>query len=97
MLFESSNLLYLFCMCLIIFRDDYKVIRQQIIDMVLATEMTKHFEHLSKFVSSANAISTENEREMSMVRKFILSVTIISNTKIVVNDEDSMCAGELSL
>ena len=28
--------------------------RQQVIDMVLATEMTKHFEHLNKFVSSCN-------------------------------------------
>ncbi|CAL8088263.1 unnamed protein product [Orchesella dallaii] len=29
----------------------YKVVRQSVIDMVLATEMTKHFEHLSKFVN----------------------------------------------
>ncbi len=32
--------------------------RQQIIDMVLATEMTKHFEHLNKFVSSCIKPST---------------------------------------
>lgn len=31
--------------------DMYKVVRQSIIDMVLATEMTKHFEHMSKFVN----------------------------------------------
>lgn len=31
--------------------DDYKIIRANIIDMILATEMTKHFDHLSKFVS----------------------------------------------
>lgn len=31
-------------------RDTYKDVRQSIIDMVLATEMTKHFEHLSKFI-----------------------------------------------
>lgn len=29
----------------------YKLVRQSVIDMVLATEMTKHFEHLSKFVN----------------------------------------------
>lgn len=29
----------------------YKIVRQSVIDMVLATEMTKHFEHLSKFVN----------------------------------------------
>ncbi|XP_070543664.1 high affinity cAMP-specific and IBMX-insensitive 3',5'-cyclic phosphodiesterase 8B-like isoform X3 [Ptychodera flava] len=33
-------------------RDDYRQIRQTIIDMVLATEMVRHFEHLSKFVNS---------------------------------------------
>lgn len=32
-------------------RENYKVIRQSIIDMVLATEMTKHFEHLTKFIN----------------------------------------------
>lgn len=29
----------------------YKMARQIIIDMILATEMTRHFEHLAKFVS----------------------------------------------
>lgn len=29
----------------------YREVRQSIVDMVLATEMTKHFEHLSKFVN----------------------------------------------
>ncbi|XP_066274892.1 high affinity cAMP-specific and IBMX-insensitive 3',5'-cyclic phosphodiesterase 8B-like isoform X2 [Branchiostoma lanceolatum] len=33
-------------------RDDYRMLRQQIIDMILATEMTRHFEHLSKFANS---------------------------------------------
>ncbi|XP_008560704.1 high affinity cAMP-specific and IBMX-insensitive 3',5'-cyclic phosphodiesterase 8 isoform X1 [Microplitis demolitor] len=32
-------------------RETYKTIRQNIIDMILATEMTKHFEHLAKFVN----------------------------------------------
>lgn len=32
-------------------RDTYREVRQSIIDMVLATEMTKHFEHLTKFIS----------------------------------------------
>jgi high affinity cAMP-specific and IBMX-insensitive 3',5'-cyclic phosphodiesterase 8 len=31
-------------------RDIYRDVRQSIIDMVLATEMTKHFEHISKFI-----------------------------------------------
>ncbi|XP_060013850.1 high affinity cAMP-specific and IBMX-insensitive 3',5'-cyclic phosphodiesterase 8A isoform X6 [Lagenorhynchus albirostris] len=35
-------------------RNDYRMLRQSIIDMVLATEMTKHFEHVNKFVNSIN-------------------------------------------
>lgn len=31
--------------------DIYKSMRNIIIDMILATEMTRHFEHLAKFVS----------------------------------------------
>lgn len=36
------------------FRNEYRTLRQAIIDMVLATEMTKHFEHVNKFVNSIN-------------------------------------------
>ncbi|KAK3725691.1 hypothetical protein RRG08_043106 [Elysia crispata] len=32
--------------------DDYKAVRHSIIDMVLATDMKQHFEHLSKFTTS---------------------------------------------
>uniref|UniRef100_A0A3B4BX52 Phosphodiesterase n=1 Tax=Pygocentrus nattereri TaxID=42514 RepID=A0A3B4BX52_PYGNA len=35
-------------------RNEYRSLRQAIIDMVLATEMTKHFEHVNKFVNSIN-------------------------------------------
>lgn len=42
-------------------RDTYKVTRQSIIDMVLATEMTKHFEHLAKFVSVFNTPSPSSQ------------------------------------
>ena len=35
-------------------RDDYRSLRQSIVDMVLATEMKQHFEHLSKFINSIN-------------------------------------------
>ncbi|XP_054368509.1 high affinity cAMP-specific and IBMX-insensitive 3',5'-cyclic phosphodiesterase 8B isoform X10 [Mirounga angustirostris] len=35
-------------------RTHYRTLRQAIIDMVLATEMTKHFEHVNKFVNSIN-------------------------------------------
>lgn len=32
-------------------KETYKSARSTIIDMILATEMTRHFEHLAKFVS----------------------------------------------
>ncbi|XP_044008937.1 high affinity cAMP-specific and IBMX-insensitive 3',5'-cyclic phosphodiesterase 8 isoform X3 [Aphidius gifuensis] len=32
-------------------RETYKLVRQNVVDMILATEMTKHFEHLAKFVN----------------------------------------------
>ncbi|XP_076620125.1 phosphodiesterase 8 isoform X1 [Colletes latitarsis] len=32
-------------------RDTYKLVRQNVIDMILATEMTKHFEYLAKFMN----------------------------------------------
>ncbi|XP_048829020.1 high affinity cAMP-specific and IBMX-insensitive 3',5'-cyclic phosphodiesterase 8A-like [Brienomyrus brachyistius] len=35
-------------------RTEYRTLRQAVIDMVLATEMTKHFEHVNKFVNSIN-------------------------------------------
>lgn len=42
-------------MCIVVRdRNDYRTLRQGIIDMVLATEMTKHFEHVNKFVNSIN-------------------------------------------
>ncbi|XP_051533150.1 high affinity cAMP-specific and IBMX-insensitive 3',5'-cyclic phosphodiesterase 8B-like isoform X1 [Myxocyprinus asiaticus] len=35
-------------------RNQFRSLRQAIIDMVLATEMTRHFEHVNKFVNSIN-------------------------------------------
>ncbi|XP_069899433.1 high affinity cAMP-specific and IBMX-insensitive 3',5'-cyclic phosphodiesterase 8A isoform X1 [Dipodomys merriami] len=44
-------------------RNEYRVLRQGIVDMVLATEMTKHFEHVNRFVTSVTKplASLENE------------------------------------
>lgn len=45
-------------------RSDYRTLRQGIIDMVLATEMTKHFEHVNKFINSINKpLSTQGTEE----------------------------------
>ncbi|NWX51971.1 PDE8B phosphodiesterase, partial [Steatornis caripensis] len=49
-------------------RNHYRTLRQAIIDMVLATEMTKHFEHVNKFVNSINkpmASETSSQSEGS--------------------------------
>lgn len=42
-------------------RDSYKLIRQGIIDLVLATDMSKHFVHLNKFVSVFTSSLVEEE------------------------------------
>ncbi|KAG8040541.1 hypothetical protein G9C98_002537 [Cotesia typhae] len=50
-------------------KETYKIIRQNIIDMILATEMTKHFEHLAKFVNICSGTSgdeTDEEKKQKM-------------------------------
>lgn len=51
-------------------RNHYRTLRQAIIDMVLATEMTKHFEHVNKFVNSINKpmASEETSSHVSVCR-----------------------------
>ncbi|CAH7343889.1 Pde8a [Phodopus roborovskii] len=44
-------------------RNDYRTLRQGIIDMVLATEMTKHFEHVNKFINSIRKPLAAQENE----------------------------------
>uniref|UniRef100_H3D7I3 Phosphodiesterase n=1 Tax=Tetraodon nigroviridis TaxID=99883 RepID=H3D7I3_TETNG len=48
-------------------RNQFRTLRQAVIDMVLATEMTRHFEHVSKFVNSINkpiaALEETNDTE----------------------------------
>uniref|UniRef100_A0A1I8IGW6 Phosphodiesterase n=1 Tax=Macrostomum lignano TaxID=282301 RepID=A0A1I8IGW6_9PLAT len=45
--------------------DDYKQLRQSIVDVVLATEMAKHFEHVGKFANQilAPLLAMEEEAE----------------------------------
>ncbi|XP_034171921.1 phosphodiesterase 8 isoform X2 [Osmia lignaria lignaria] len=45
-------------------RDTYKMIRQVVIDMILATEMTKHFEHLARFMNLCSSrIVVDNQTD----------------------------------
>ncbi|XP_046403889.1 high affinity cAMP-specific and IBMX-insensitive 3',5'-cyclic phosphodiesterase 8-like [Ischnura elegans] len=46
--------------------DKYKILRQSVIDMVLATEMTKHFEHMTKFVNAFTKPASREEDGFSM-------------------------------
>jgi hypothetical protein len=67
-LIDNFHNAYLFDSCLFwLFSDDYRAIRQSIIDMVMATEMTRHFEHLSKFVNSINKRRTSSIGEVTTV------------------------------
>ena len=62
-------------------RDDYRAMRHTVIDMILATEMTKHFEHLSKFVNCTNKPIRDSEDTLSMVRtaQYIFLLWLRSN------------------
>ncbi|KAL1765468.1 high affinity cAMP-specific and IBMX-insensitive 3 3' [Sigmodon hispidus] len=73
-------------------RNDYRTLRQGIIDMVLATEMTKHFEHVNKFINSiTKPLSTqrdENERLYSalltpenraLIKRMMIKCADVSN------------------
>lgn len=55
-----------------ILRTQFRTLRQAIIDMVLATEMTRHFEHVNKFVNSINKPMSAIEETSSNVRHALL-------------------------
>lgn len=48
-------------------QDVYKAVRQNVIDMILATEMTKHFEHLAKFVNVFSIKKEDDSPDVSML------------------------------
>ena len=66
----------MFAVCLLFSRDVFRTIRQAIIDMVMATEMTRHFEHLSKFVNSINKRRTSSMDEVHSVVRIMFLVKI---------------------
>ncbi|KAK3588622.1 hypothetical protein CHS0354_021492 [Potamilus streckersoni] len=47
-------------------REDYRILRHSVIDMVLATEMKQHFEHLNKFINSINKLSQKADETSSV-------------------------------
>uniref|UniRef100_A0A4W5JF76 3',5'-cyclic-AMP phosphodiesterase n=1 Tax=Hucho hucho TaxID=62062 RepID=A0A4W5JF76_9TELE len=66
-------------------RNEYRTLRQAIIDMVLATEMTKHFEHVNKFVNSINKplaafiIDLNGFYNRILVKRMLIKCADISN------------------
>lgn len=74
-------------------RDTYKTMRHNVIDMILATEMTKHYEHLAKFVNVFYAKTTGSKEDMHsdvstwssllknlwIVTLFVISASFISS------------------
>ncbi|XP_076354888.1 high affinity cAMP-specific and IBMX-insensitive 3',5'-cyclic phosphodiesterase 8A-like isoform X9 [Tachypleus tridentatus] len=68
-------------------RDTYQAVRESIIDMVLATEMTKHFEHLSKFVNVLKAVvpneEVEDDKQPENCQEVLMTMSSPENVKLV--------------
>lgn len=76
--------LFINCFFVCFNRDEFRTIRQAIIDMVMATEMTRHFEHLSKFVNSINKRRTSSMDEVhSVVRLSFLLCHLYQSNKLI--------------
>ncbi|XP_070776731.1 high affinity cAMP-specific and IBMX-insensitive 3',5'-cyclic phosphodiesterase 8A isoform X2 [Enoplosus armatus] len=80
-------------------RNEYRTLRQAIIDMVLATEMTKHFEHVNKFVNSINkplAALEENgvrlKNEITLLNESVKSILTSPENRILVKRMLIKCA-----
>ncbi|XP_077512940.1 high affinity cAMP-specific and IBMX-insensitive 3',5'-cyclic phosphodiesterase 8B-like [Amblyomma americanum] len=76
-------------------RDAYRSVRASIIDMVLATEMTKHFEHLSKFLNAFQMSAHEDEafgpeRQLHGTRSAKLS----SSSPAILSQVDCLAAAQ---
>uniref|UniRef100_A0A8C0ZH18 Phosphodiesterase n=1 Tax=Cyanistes caeruleus TaxID=156563 RepID=A0A8C0ZH18_CYACU len=74
-------------------RNRYRTLRQAIIDMVLATEMTKHFEHVNKFVNSINKpMSESSDTECTAnIKNFPDNQTLIKRMMIKCADVANPC------
>uniref|UniRef100_A0A8D0HLK7 Phosphodiesterase n=1 Tax=Sphenodon punctatus TaxID=8508 RepID=A0A8D0HLK7_SPHPU len=73
-------------------RNHYRTLRQAIIDMVLATEMTKHFEHVNKFVNSITKPDEGSDCECTTnVKNFPENQTLIKRMMIKCADVANPC------
>lgn len=65
-------------------RETYKLVRSIVVDMILATEMTRHFEHLAKFVSvfgtdCDNEVHTDADENHMLIRRMLIKCADVSN------------------
>lgn len=65
-------------------RETYKLVRSIVVDMILATEMTRHFEHLAKFVSvfgaeCENEVHTDTDENHMLIRRMLIKCADVSN------------------
>ncbi|XP_076642156.1 phosphodiesterase 8 isoform X8 [Halictus rubicundus] len=69
-------------------RDTYKHVRQTVVDMILATEMTKHFEHLARFmnlcslkgyVDSVDMTVVLQPENVALVKRMMIKCADVSN------------------
>lgn len=66
-------------------RESYKLARSIIVDMILATEMTRHFEHLAKFVSvfgtdvDSKETTHDNDDNQILIRRMLIKCADVSN------------------
>ncbi|XP_044747004.1 high affinity cAMP-specific and IBMX-insensitive 3',5'-cyclic phosphodiesterase 8-like isoform X2 [Coccinella septempunctata] len=72
-------------------RDTYKIVRNNIVDMILATEMTKHFEHLAKFVnvfcakadeeddSEGDFVTLSTPENITLIKRMLIKCADVSN------------------
>ncbi|XP_061875539.1 high affinity cAMP-specific and IBMX-insensitive 3',5'-cyclic phosphodiesterase 8B isoform X5 [Colius striatus] len=77
-------------------KNHYRTLRQAIIDMVLATEMTKHFEHVNKFVNSINKPMASEETSSNCeftanIKNFPDNQTLIKRMMIKCADVANPC------
>ncbi|XP_018432210.1 PREDICTED: high affinity cAMP-specific and IBMX-insensitive 3',5'-cyclic phosphodiesterase 8A isoform X3 [Nanorana parkeri] len=74
-------------------RNEYRTLRQAIIDMVLATEMTKHFEHVNKFVNSINKpLASVEENESTGEDESLKNVLTSPENRILIKRMLIKCA-----
>ncbi|CAF0871306.1 unnamed protein product [Brachionus calyciflorus] len=73
-------------------RDEYRALRSIIIDMVLATEMNKHFEHLNKFVNKFSVIDDDKLATRNMeILQIPENKTLIKRILIKCADVSNPC------